>query len=919
MFEKGSEWRKWDLHVHTPMSVYQNFGSDDEESWEKYILDLENLSEDFAVIGVNDYIFIDGYEKLKKEQEENNRIQNLKLLPVLEFRIDKFAGIDFKQLKRINLHVIFSDEISVETIKSQFLNALEQSYVLEDGEQWSRAITKESISELGKNIKESIPKSELHKFGSDLFEGFNNINVKEEQIYSSLKKDCFKGKYLIAIGKTEWDELKWSDSSIATKKSIINKADLVFTSAASIENFEKARLQLQKQNVNHLLLDCSDAHNNSKSSDKDKIGNCFTWIKADPTFEGLKQVLFEYEERVKIQESNPILDFDKPFFSKISMAEDQMIFTDDIELKFQKNESGIPLNQNLVAIIGGRGEGKSMLTEYFASGFEGQKNSKEDAFQKNGSFVIEYFKTNQKNDEKVNFKLTEEKHSIDFLYINQGRLKKIAEDIEGKNILTHEIRRLAKLTLTTFDKNLDTEILNDLIEFHKLDEFFLEKNEQGALTNSLEYLKQKESSIQDFIKNITTTENKDKLSRYSSNINKNNSLKLKKEELEKFSKEIILTIKDINKNIEVLNLKENKIPLLKDEVFKGQITAANNWINDIEKSIIDNTKSINSVKEEFKDYKGDLTTLLNDIDKFQTQLFEIKSEIQNIKKQKERKALLKSKLFGSGKSEDSYVSKIKMEYESQKKILEDDWLRFTKIEERSDLNISQKEIMKKLLEDLSIEVIIDFDVEKFYSEISNAINGAVWRAKNNTKAQKDKIKIVDLDSFFEFINKKYLISCQEAWFYKDLFYKIFFEDSIRSKFIKVFPVLKYQGRNINKLSVGQKGTVYLKMMLATEAFSKPIIFDQPEDDLDNEFIMKELIDLFKTLKKYRQVIIITHNANLVVNADAEQIIVAQNNDGKLNYISGSLENQIINDSICKILEGGRTAFEKRRDKYKYAK
>jgi predicted ATPase len=104
-------------------------------------------------------------------------------------------------------------------------------------------------------------------------------------------------------------------------------------------------------------------------------------------------------------------------------------------------------------------------------------------------------------------------------------------------------------------------------------------------------------------------------------------------------------------------------------------------------------------------------------------------------------------------------------------------------------------------------------------------------------------------------------------------------------------------------------------MLATEAFSKPIIFDQPEDDLDNEFIISNLISLFKELKLYRQVIIVTHNANLVVNADAEQVIVASNNDGNLSYVSGSLENSSINSKICKILEGGKRAFEKRRNKY----
>ena len=67
-YKRGSEWRKWDLHVHTPCSIKQGFGADNEDTWEKYISDLENLPAEFAVLGINDYLFIDGYEKLKKEQ-----------------------------------------------------------------------------------------------------------------------------------------------------------------------------------------------------------------------------------------------------------------------------------------------------------------------------------------------------------------------------------------------------------------------------------------------------------------------------------------------------------------------------------------------------------------------------------------------------------------------------------------------------------------------------------------------------------------------------------------------------------------------------------------------------------------------------------------------------------------------------------
>ena len=74
--------------------------------------------------------------------------------------------------------------------------------------------------------------------------------------------------------------------------------------------------------------------------------------------------------------------------------------------------------------------------------------------------------------------------------------------------------------------------------------------------------------------------------------------------------------------------------------------------------------------------------------------------------------------------------------------------------------------------------------------------------------------------------------------------------------------------------------------------------------------------MFTDIKKFRQVIIVSHNANLVVNADSEQIIIANNELGNLTYKTGSLENEEINTNICRILEGGEFAFEKRKKKYR---
>lgn len=140
-FSRGSEWRKWDMHIHTPESIYQKYGACNDETWEKYIQDLESLPEEFSVFGINDYLFLDGYERLVKEQSKNGRLNGRILLPVVEFRIEKFAGVDFRNLKRINLHIIFSNDLPIEQIKSQFLNTLEQHYILEkDGSPWTRAV-----------------------------------------------------------------------------------------------------------------------------------------------------------------------------------------------------------------------------------------------------------------------------------------------------------------------------------------------------------------------------------------------------------------------------------------------------------------------------------------------------------------------------------------------------------------------------------------------------------------------------------------------------------------------------------------------------------------------------------------------------------------------------------------------------------
>ena len=102
---------------------------------------------------------------------------------------------------------------------------------------------------------------------------------------------------------------------------------------------------------------------------------------------------------------------------------------------------------------------------------------------------------------------------------------------------------------------------------------------------------------------------------------------------------------------------------------------------------------------------------------------------------------------------------------------------------------------------------------------------------------------------------------------------------------------------------------------------RPLLIDQPEDNLDPASVYDILVPYFKEAKKRRQIIIVTHNPNLVVGTDSDQIIIA-NSENKIasklpefNYISGGLENSEIKIKVCKILEGGEVAFNKRSERY----
>jgi ABC-type lipoprotein export system ATPase subunit len=119
-------------------------------------------------------------------------------------------------------------------------------------------------------------------------------------------------------------------------------------------------------------------------------------------------------------------------------------------------------------------------------------------------------------------------------------------------------------------------------------------------------------------------------------------------------------------------------------------------------------------------------------------------------------------------------------------------------------------------------------------------------------------------------------------------------------------------KDASELSRGQKCTALLPLLLARR--DTPLVIDQPEDNLDNHFIYETVVETIRRLKGQRQMIFITHNANIPVLAEADLIVVL-NSDGRAGYIekAGSLDE--CRDEIIDLLEGGREAFELRRQRY----
>lgn len=893
---RGSAWSKWDLHVHTPDSLVHKYSGAD--PWETFLQGLEDLPKEFKVIGINDYLFLDGYKKVLKAKN-NGRLANIELfLPVIELRLDKFGGSN-NHLSRVNYHVLFSNELSPETIEHQFLNALSSKYTLSPTynsltNKWAGVPTRQGLEDLGQAIIESVPAKERHKFNAPLIEGFNNLCLPLDSIQSLLSSPYFKGKTITAVGKTEWADIKWNDQSIADKKTIINGADFVFISAESVDAWKKSKESLTNAKVNDRLLDCSDSHSFSDATTTNRLGKCFTWVKADPTFEGLRQALFEYTGRVKVSNNPPI----EPLLGirdvKLHFPATTKVRSNNGSEPFCfRGETSISFSPYLTCIVGGRGTGKSTLLNLL--------------HEKLNPGTTKFFKDN---------------HLIPELEANIQTCVTIDSDFEEKDVeflQQNEIEQFA-----TTPSRLTQAILSRLSKRDEKELLALIRTQIYAAIQSATDQIERLKTEQAFIKNLSDSEKElaTKKALIDSFHNEqygeiNGRLALINKEIEEL-RNGKARVDGFVKELRTLMSKYSLLTKTPGNIYESQLSMI---ISAIEEAISSQQwqPAISAAETREQVLVASVGELKGQLEGFLKERGLSQENLQDVGKASERVAQLEAKL---------------PEMRAKVTAIKDEITQFTS---QNSLSDTYAATVLQLLNPINLELHnLSTEVKPIALEYEfdhNSFREAIIRSLKEEVSQDGRgIRIDHLTQMLEELDLLALTSLDELlsqlsddketgrilrdYFSKEPNFKTFKLEVEKERLnieqhgrIRV----SYDTRPIENTSFGQRCTAAIVILLLLG--NTPIVIDEPEAHLDSALIAKYLVELVKRVKNDRQVIFATHNANFVVNGDAELVHCFAMADEKVTEITSTAIENLANRHHLLALEGGEEAFQRRELRY----
>jgi len=868
MSKRGSLWNKWDLHIHSPKTfLANNYQNCSVEDYVQAIVDSG-----VKAVGLTNYFRFHDDELGSIKQQLNDK--GIVVFPNLEFRTQP----PNKENDEMHIHLIFSDTTPSSTI-SDFLGRLKTTDGL-----YCKNLTEQQIKTT--SITFQTLKQQLDE----------DTEITQYEDYLLVACPCGQGNFR----PSKDDDGRGNNTAIVIDKN----TDILFGTSDDTEFF----LGTERYDgaESKPVAYCSDAHS------KAQIGSRFAWIKADLNFEGLKQILWEPGNRVKIQERNP------------SDEKSGRIVIDKLTYKDSNGtELEILLNKDLNSIIGVRGSGKSTLLKNIACRVDPDQFSEKDNADR--LYQLEEFKVHW-GDGQENSGVEESPKSV--FYIPQNYLSMLAYDESGKSrerdeFLTKLLKKNVKFAnairaYNDFVSDSRVKVEGLIEELLKANQSLLEAKSQlkklGSRKEIEKEIETKNEELKKYKGSGVDALTEDEVSSYTEAGQNLEDIKKAVSILEQ-DKQILGGLLESGADVYIANQeisrlsterqsslrskllqksKENLSELIKDEV--GKIEKS---IEEYGKLVTKNQKIVDGLIGKIKANKA-LASLTKELSQLQQTLKAIGE--------------LETAISESGKNKETAVTGLVnayTAYNTQQEAI------FGTIEFEEDFSFLQIDIvtyyntadLKRFVE-RNINTVAtspqldqeDQDIRELFGDspkqpTAETVKKCIYKLVD----QKVRLK-VEAEDVGQVISQ----------LLRDR-YEVDFLNSVKTKEDEIL---------FRNMTGGQKAIAMLELVFRFDDERYPILIDQPEDDLDVSGVATDLVKFIKREKNKRQIIIVSHNGSLVVCADTEEVIVSECEklvDGRYNfsYNSGSIEDNEIREEIIKVLEGGKEALKQRARKLNF--
>lgn len=896
-FNIGSEWRKWDLHVHSPAS--EGFSG----TWEQFETQLKNA--ECEVIGINDYFSVAGYKKIK-EQIENSKLDigNKKILPVVEFRMNESLqnkNTTTNSAIHFNFHIIFDVAIKIADIENLI----------------------KGLNSCGTKISSDYDDKTKLK----------DKKISLDYLLEELNRDeKFKDKFLLWLPYDEYGGIDNIDpnSDGWIKCNYIKRADILGSSRQKQIDFFLWKSELKTDGTPKFTQDqfldwflrkkaCikgSDSHSQDYPIGKLKDENSnptekYCWIKADPTFEGLKQIVYEPEARIFIGEEKPRKPVNTINSITLEIPNGAKVGND--VFCFAGNKNTYDLSPYLNCFIGGRGSGKSTILNFL--GVSSNKPSASEIFWHGN-------RKDKKGMNPVGFdpcdsKIFSFQGAEYFEFLAQSEIETFARD---KAAFTQAIYNRADARAGSILKEYENGIETKQKELDKIIHAIADLN---GLENQKITKEKEKRNLENSINVLSSEEYK----AVSSGITKKSKELHKYESWKKIINDFKISLDELilgfdSKNIEKCAIKKTEYEKTYELAF-AKICEAAKLLTDGKFSEEEMKES--EIKASLNELENRAKIILEKTGLSQENVEQMKSapqkiiyldgEIKNISEQisERNKTIL---------TFSQVIEKLNFDRQNYEKKIIEILKPLQELLEKQFKENNGKDIKK-----ISLEYSFDEDsawnalAYEFYdyfkpthkgSERGNEVCSFIAEHKD-VFSSNILSKITNILQHDQTNNQKYIKFIDEVFKEQNNF-QIF--QAIRDKHlydIKINKIIhvKYDNRDVEHASFGQRCAAVIVILLLFGNY--PLIIDEPETHLDSLLIANYLVPLLKKKKLDRQIIFSTHNANFVINGDSEKIFILKNENGQTEIIETTIENKKNREELLK-LEGGKKAFKKRGEK-----